>query len=177
MDSELERDASRHALGEKLRVRLGLVHARSLRLAALWRLALAAIPVWVQAHTGILPGLLSWFACLFLGFAWAVAAIYATLEHYWTRRSARVDADAQPIHVLWSRRDEVCSGVAYGLGVLSLVPWSAVALGGRIPPATLQPLTLLALALAATWARLVARGLRSRPPGAERPGAPPGFRG
>lgn len=143
--------------GEALRARLSELHSRGLRLGAIRHLAVMAIPIWIQAHTSLLPGLLSWSACLLFAFAGAETALYAGLEEYWARRGARRTdiSPAASIHASWSRRDEVCSGLGYGLGFVSIVPWGAVLLGVPLPADILQPLTWLALALVVTWGGLL----------------------
>lgn len=151
---EESRDDPLH--GELLRARLGVFHYRGMRLSAVRLLSLTAIPVWIQAHTRLLPGVLSWLACLLFGFAGAETALYAGLEEFWARRAGQrtYTSPGVSLHVLWSRRDEVCSGLGYGLGVVSIIPWGAVLSGASLPAEMLDSLTGLAVALAAIWGGL-----------------------
>ena len=143
-------DATGSSTREELLARVSLVHHRGLRLASLRRLAAIAVPVWIQAHTRVLPDLLAWLVALLFGFFLAETVLYAVLEHVWARRGERLrDGGSRAvIHELWTVRDQLRSALWYGVGIVSLLPWAVVALGHALPP-PLYPLTWLALALAA----------------------------
>jgi hypothetical protein len=133
---------------------------RGHRLAALQWAAVLSIPIWLQAWWQILPGFVAWIAFLLEGFCLAAAAGYAAAEQLWARPAARSRKEGSVmVHVMWTTRDEVRSGIWYALAIASVVPWAVTGIGRPLPRAVLAPLSLMAgaLALLALVAETVAR--------------------
>jgi hypothetical protein len=141
---------------------LQVQYLRGLRLASQRWLAVASLPVWLQVHFHLLPGLLAWWAFLAQGGCLTLAAGYAASEYRWTRRAMQLEAGSAGvvIHTVWTMWDELRSAVWYGLGLVSLVPWAYVGFERPMPASLLSGLTatvwtvLLLLAVTETLARL-----------------------
>jgi len=136
-----------NAAGDRaLQAWLHVEHFRGLRLASLQRTALASLPVWLGARW-TLPSLLAWLAVLLhASFAVEVVA-YAWLEHLFVRRARAVNAaPSVALHFPCAAGRRLASGLWYGAGVTSLVPWLGVTLG-RAALVSVRPVLPLLAAL------------------------------
>jgi SAM-dependent methyltransferase len=132
-----------------LAAQLNLHEFRGWRLSSLrWAVA-ASVVFWVQAHGLPLPGVLLWLAGLVHATALVLATGNAVLEHQWTLPAARWRPEHLGIvvHLPWTARHEIRSGLWYGLAVVSALPWLAVFMDTPLPPAVLWRLTAAAVAL------------------------------
>jgi hypothetical protein len=126
----------RHVMAEELRARLNVHFVRALKAASLRWLALASFPIWIQARWGILADLLAFWALLAQGACFALAVVFAGLEHRWQRRAEQLDGAPAPIvHVAWSDLERLRSALWWALAVVSMVPWGYVALDRTFPAA------------------------------------------
>jgi hypothetical protein len=156
---------------------LSLLYFRDLKLASLRWSAAASFPLWLEAESGRLPGSLVWLALLAQAFCLVLAAGYAAVERRWTRRADRLEPNpaAAAIHAAWTDWDELRAALWYGMAIVSLILWTYVGLGRRMPATLLSALTaagatLFLLVVVAETARLRA-ALRRRAAGGS--GAPP----
>jgi hypothetical protein len=145
-------DPDREAEAHATLAQVSFLYFRRRRLASLRRLALASLPVWVQASWPVIPPLLTWLALLVEAYFFVEVATYAALEHLWAhRRRAFPREHPVAIHLVWMPWEALISSLWYLVGLVSLVPWVSVA-GGRALSLWLGP----ALArLAAVTALLV----------------------
>jgi hypothetical protein len=150
------------AIDRALTAELQAQYLRGLRLASQRWLAAASLPVWIEVHTHLLPGLLAWFAFLAQGGCLALAAGYAALEYRWASRATQLEPGSSKVvvHIVWTAWDELRSALWYGLALVSLVPWAYVGLERPLPASLLSALTatawtvLLLLGVTETLARL-----------------------
>ena len=150
-----------------LAAQLNLHQFRGFRLSSLrWAVA-ASVLFWIHAHGYLVPSVLLWLAGLVEAAALLLAAVYAALEHQWARRATRLRplSTGIALHVPWTKRHAIRSGLWYGLAAVSALPCMAVALDRPLTAPLLWPLTCAALAAAAALAG-ASRGGRGRAPAA-----------
>ena len=144
----------------ELQAQLNVQYLRGLKLASLRWVAVASLPIWLDAHWQILPSMVLWLVVVAEGFCLAMAAGYGTLEHRWSRRAAEVEPDGATvfIHTVWTAWDEVRTALWYGLALVSLAPWTCAVFDRSLAGSSLSSLSatawtmLLLLAAAETLA-------------------------
>jgi hypothetical protein len=134
---------------EALHARLGEQHFRGLKARSRRWLAVASVPVWLQAGWGVLPDLVSFWAVLIQGGCLVLTVAFAALEHRWRQRAAEQVAGPPPavLHVLLSSWDDVRAALWSGLALVSLVPGVYVAVHRPFPRPVLSAAIAAAVAV------------------------------
>ncbi|HET9317698.1 MAG TPA: hypothetical protein VFQ51_19045, partial [Vicinamibacteria bacterium] len=118
---------------QELKAQLNLGYCRALEIAWLRRAAVASVPIWLAAHSSLLPRGLVWLAFLAQGLCLVLGATHGLLEQRWSGRAARLEPRSIAIQTTWTRWDDVRAALWCGLAIVSLVPWAYAGLDRTLP--------------------------------------------
>lgn len=125
-----------------LAAQLSLEYFRSLRISTQQWLVVLAAPLWVEARVALVPVWLGQACVLLTGPTLALSLVYCAMEHVWWRRITRQQSAASAnVHLAWTRRAQLRSGLLYAMSALTMLPSWAAALGVRLPVELLSPVT------------------------------------
>jgi hypothetical protein len=120
-------------LQQELTAQLNLGYCRALEVAWLRRAAVASLPLWLAAHSSLLPRVLVWLDVLAQGLCLALATAHGLLEQRCSDRAAHLEPTSIAIRTAWTRWDEVRTALWYGLAIVCVVPWAYAVLDRLLP--------------------------------------------
>jgi hypothetical protein len=139
----------RALIASEIQARFGEHHFRALKSASRRGMAVASVPLWVQAGWGALPDLIAFWALLLQGACLVLTLAFAALERRWGARAAGFEGAPSPavVHTRASSWDDVRAALWSGLALVCLVPGIYVATGRPFPKPLLSASMAAAVAV------------------------------